>query len=388
MSKLIDIEKAFSSLKADQDLSNLTKLSNALTMEFKKTFSSEIVDGPDISEFVMATIPNTTTLDKVMDYAADGSSKIETVMSIWQGANDWKLSINMKVLELLNPSELSALTCHEVWHVLYSDRAVNRICDCLSFLTTTSHITRGIIITSEKFKHLVRLPGLISCQMVFNAKQLLSDAKRHKDYMAKELKADAFSADNGYRSALISAIKKINKAIGSSKKKLSDRELRVIANLTERQEALAKMNLSKLRAENVIATECCDLIYKEWFGDEPIDDKNTQTYMEGVNPFVRRLDPIRRNQIDYAQTLAYTIQTRNDKLMTLAYVNSKLDLAEWYIDILNDPNLSKRYRVPHTLNELLRIKERLEAIREKALNTRINYDDKNVVVYYPQNYDG
>ena len=124
MNRLNAIEKAFSMLKNDQSATNLTKLSNALMVEFKKAFSVEVVDGPEISEFVMATTPDTTTLDKVLNYAADNSSKIETIMSIWQGANNWKLSINWKVLELFSPQELTAVTCHEVWHVLYSDRAV------------------------------------------------------------------------------------------------------------------------------------------------------------------------------------------------------------------------------------------------------------------------
>lgn len=386
MNRLNAIEKAFSMLKNDQSATNLTKLSNALMAEFKKAFSVEVVDGPEISEFVMATTPDTTTLDKVLNYAADNSSKIETIMSIWQGANNWKLSINWKVLELFSPQELTAVTCHEVWHVLYSDRAVNRIGECLSFLTSTSRLTQGMIMTSEKFKRLVRLPGLISCQFVLDAKKTLSEARCHREHMTKELKADTFSADNGYRESLISAIKKLTKAVKSSKKTLSDRELRVVANLVDRQDALAKMNLAKLRVGNREVVECCDKIYTDWFGNDLC--VYPEIYTEGVNPFARRLEPIRRNQIDYAQTMAYTIETRNDKLMVLSYVNSKLDLAEWYIDILGDEKLSKKYKVPHSLDELIKIKERLEVIRDKAINTRVNYDDRNIVVYYPQNYDG
>lgn len=397
MNKLIEIENAFSELKKDQGLDKLNNLSNQITSQFKKTIKCKLVDGSNlpISGFVMSTTPDTTTLDKVLDYAADSSSKIETIVSIWQGSNKWSLEINQKVLELLTARELTALTCHEIWHVIYSDRAVRRIRDGLSFVINTSKITRNMILTSDKFRRLVRIPGLVSCQLIFNKNNMAMATKQHKQYLDKELKADSFAVDNGYKDALISAIKKLEAEIKKSRSIQDDRVARVLVNLSEREDALAKMGLKKIRnaTSSEILIEAVDDVCIDWFGETLSDDESrsadtvTNTYMEsGI--FAKRLQPIQKNQIDYAQAKALSMHNETDRLMLLSYVNSKLELAEWYLAIIDNPKLVRKYKLPHTKQDLLKIQAQLEDIREKILNTKIVYSGTDVIVYYPQGYEG
>lgn len=414
MSKFTEIEKAFAGLKKRQSPAELTTLSHQLTSEFKKVIRCSVLDANiPLDKFVMSTTPDTTTLDKVCDYASDNSSKVATIVAIWQGSNKWTLEINKPVLDLLSAKELTALACHEVWHVIYSDRAVKRIQDGLLFAINTSKVTRNAILTSQKFKRVLRIPGLISCQLIFNKKEMATEAMAHKKYIEKEMKADTFAAENGYRAALIDAITKLETAIGSASSSAANiatlSSARVLGNLAERKEALARTQLTRMKSvfHGTALEEAIDTVYNDWFDssetsfNEMFDENGEYTYSipyslyEESGFFAKRLEPIQRNQIDYAWVKAESIRTETDKMMILSYVDSKLELCEWYLTIADDAKLSKRYKLPHTKQELIKIRLRLESVREKIMNTSLRYANgyndqygKDVIVYYPNGYEG
>lgn len=395
------IENALTALRKTQNASNLQELSNAIIKEFKKTINCRVIDEDlPLSRFVMSITPTTSTLDRVLEYAADGSSKIATIVNIWKGSNKWELEINKSILKLLNGGELAALTCHELWHVLYSDRVIRRLQDSLSFVISSSKASVKDIINIPRFRKILRIPGLVSCQLLFNKDEIISDAARHKKYLDKEIMADSFSASKGYRLHLINAITKLEAEIkkeGSNQTELATVfSAGILEDLTKRREALAKNKLMNLRniVPGEILTEAVEEIYDDWFVDR--GDAFLESYMETVDTqvfeeiglFTNRLAAIEQNQIDYAYVKCEDMKTSNDKMMVLSYVNSKIELAEYYLSILDNPKLSKKYKVPHTRNELIRLKNKLEAVREKALNTVLNREQKNIVVYYPDGYTG
>lgn len=415
MSKFDEIEKAFAGLKKDKSTVQLTILSHKLTEEFKKTIRVQLLDNHvDLSMFVMATTPEVSTLDKVLDYAADNASKVETIVKIWQGANKWTLEINYDLIDLLSAKELTALTLHELWHIMYSDRTIRRIKDGLTFAMSTTKLTSGVI-TSEKFKKVLRIPGIVSCHLIFNKSQTAMEALAHKKYMEKELKADAFAADKGYRTALVDAINKLETAIGSSastvQRAANSQASRILLNLHDRKDALARNNLSRMK--NLFAgtalMESVDELYADWFESKDTDfmelfnddlsgyGGTLPSYLfEESTLFKKRLEPIQRNQIDYAWNRASTIQSEDDRTMLLSYVDSKLELVEWYLAVADTPKLANKYKLPHSKPELLKLRLRLESVREKILNTRIAYTDygmfgkdgSGIVMYYPTGYEG
>lgn len=399
------IESAFTKVKKNASSSALSELGKAITAEFKKATTCSVVNASlPISRLVMSTSPDVSTLDKVLTYMTDGTSKIQTIVGIWQGANKWQLEINKPVLDLLTPKELTAITCHEMWHVIYSDRTIKRLQDSLSFAITSSKKTTQEMLTVPRFRNVLRIPGLISCQLVFNAKDVVADSKAHKKYLEREMDADAFSAKKGYREALTSAIMKLEAAIkkeSKSNKALIDDAVNystgIIDDLTLRRNKLAQSKLDRIAGliPGSVLTEAAEDIRYDWFTDR--DESFLEGYLESATERVfeefgilghSRLAPIERNQIDYAYVKCDEIRTGNDKMMVLSYVNSKIELIDYYLGILDDPKLSKKYKVPHTASELNSMRARLETIREKALNTKIFTDQKNIVVYYPNGYEG
>lgn len=402
MSNFDAIEHAFLAVKQSQNETNVKKLAEEITKEFKKTINCRIVDESlPLSRFVMSVTPNTTTLDHVLEYAANSTSKIQTVVDIWKGANNWTIEINRMILKLLNAKELTAITCHELWHVLYSDRTIRRLQDSLNFVVQSSKTSVKTILGIPRFKKILRVPGLVSCQLLFNKNDVISDAEQHKKYLENEISADSFATTKGYRLCLINAISKLENAI--KREGVSNQteiatiySAGILEDLVKRKEALAKGKLLKMREiiPGGILMEAVDDLYDDWFIDR--DDSFLESYMETVETqvfeelgiFSKNLAEIQQNQIDYAYVKAEDIKTANDKMMVLSYVNSKLELVEYYIAILDDQKLSKKYRVPHSKAELSRIKNKLESVREKTLNTPIVKNNKNIVVYYPDGYVG
>ena len=401
MSNFDGIERAFADIKKSQSATNVNKLSEELTKEFKKTITCRIInDQHPLSRFVMSTTPDATTLDHVLEYAANTSTKVETLISIWKGSNRWEIEINKQALKVLNSKELTAVVCHEVWHVLYSDRCVRRLQDSLSFVIQSSKNSVKNILGTSRFKKILRIPGLVSCQMLFNKDEIVADAAQHKKYLEKEMLADSFAATKGYRLHLINAISKLEsemKREGSNQTELATvYSAGILEDLTKRREALAKNKLLRMRdiVSSEILSEAAEEIYDDWFVGR--DETFLESYIESVDTqvfeelglFSKHLTPIEQNQIDYAYVKAEDIQTTNDKMMILSYVNSKIELVEYYMAILDDAKLVKKYKVPHTKSELDRMKNKLEAVREKILNTPVVRNHKNIIVYYPDGYEG
>ena len=82
------------------------------------------------------------------------------------------------------------------------------------------------------------------------------------------------------------------------------------------------------------------------------------------------------------------IETNNDKMMILSYINSKIDLCDYYISILSDPKQAKKYKIPYTVQALENIKKELYAAKTKVYNKKIIENKEAVLVYYPPGYEG
>ena len=82
------------------------------------------------------------------------------------------------------------------------------------------------------------------------------------------------------------------------------------------------------------------------------------------------------------------IKSESDKLMLITYIHSKLDLIDYYIQILENPNLSKKYSIPNSLGQLKGFKERLLVYRDNILRYKIPDRLKGVLVAWPEGYEG
>lgn len=103
---------------------------------------------------------------------------------------------------------------------------------------------------------------------------------------------------------------------------------------------------------------------------------------------VKKLKKIPKDLVAYITIEAECIRDANDKMMIASYCLSKLEIVEWYIELLEVG--SKKYIVPHTRAELNTIHTQLLACYKKILDTPIpkNTTRPLIDIQYPAGYEG
>lgn len=132
---------------------------------------------------------------------------------------------------------------------------------------------------------------------------------------------------------------------------------------------------------------------KERFYDEQVDrdwlmNKDTyavQYYKEAFG--VKKLKKIPRDTVAYITIETESIKDANDKMMIASYCLSKLELVEWYIELIDSQ--SQKYIVPHSRPYLVTMRTDLLGCYKKIMNTPIPKADKPIIdVKYPTGYEG
>lgn len=102
---------------------------------------------------------------------------------------------------------------------------------------------------------------------------------------------------------------------------------------------------------------------------------------------VKRLKKIPSDLVSYIIIEGEAIRDANDKMLIVSYAYGKLDIVEWYIELIDTQ--SKRYIVPHTRDYLVSVKRDLMAAIKKIMDTPIpKPSDPIVQVTYPPGYEG
>lgn len=397
------IENAFSKIKSGK-ASSVKELSDGLSKHFGRNITTYITPtkkGDSI--FVMSVTPQSSTIAKVMNYMVGTETKLQAISDLWHSCKEWRLDIDKQILGFLSASELTALTLHEMRHIMDTDRIPQKLVNTIQFGVATSKISQRAALQDKSVQKILELPILSSCQTFFDKKQMKDEIKAERNAMKKEHHADQYAKDNGYLNPLLSAMDKLEKKISSNagKKNLQDAmdySMNIVNNLQERKNLLVKDDMRNIRKflPDGLLKESVDEIYNEWFHDgDYLESYITESVEELVKEayftefaFGKKLEPIQQNQLDYIAVRIETMKTVNDKMMILSYINSKLELCDYYMQLLNDPKLAKKYKVPHSMNTLKQTKAYLEKLRELALNKSIQKDERNIVVYYPAGYEG
>ena len=74
--------------------------------------------------------------------------------------------------------------------------------------------------------------------------------------------------------------------------------------------------------------------------------------------------------------------------MLISYLYYKLDTVQYYKSILEDPQLSKKYIVPHSYEQLKSMEKRLYQLRDTILKYKIPEKSKQILVAWPEGYEG
>lgn len=133
--------------------------------------------------------------------------------------------------------------------------------------------------------------------------------------------------------------------------------------------------------------------YNEIFYAEQVD---TKWMTENTNPDikyyqekfgVKKLKKIPRDLVAYITIETEAIKDANDKMMIASYCTSKIEIVEWYIELLEVG--SKKYVVPHTKPYLESLRTQLLACYKKIMDTPIPKANRPIIdIQYPDGYKG
>ena len=103
---------------------------------------------------------------------------------------------------------------------------------------------------------------------------------------------------------------------------------------------------------------------------------------------VKKLKKIPADLVAYITIEAECIKDANDKMMIASYCISKIEIVEWYIELLEVG--SNKYIVPHTLPYLQNLRTQLLACYKKIMDVKIiNPNERPIIdIKYPKGFEG
>lgn len=406
--KFSDIEGAFTVLKEDPDSNAaLQIIKKSLEESFGCEFDISVIgEGTNTNNklFVMSVYPEMDTITKVIQACSENKS-IDVIKKLWETNKKWTIEIDGKILDdniiSCTEKELTAMILHEVGHIICSNSIPTRISLILRYEIAKSKSTNKILLKDKVFSTIMSLPILDAC---------ISDGKRDKSSIKEEIKADKFVKKLGYQNELLSVLTKLssNKLYPSTNydkmKETSSFSLQTLQDFQDRRDNLVKSSLLSLKesCQSVYINNVLDdfietvfedganaivgskLQYMHERADKLIED-NYYTEFFIFKKSLKRIDPA---ELDYIDVRINEIRDENDKMMLISYVHSKLDIVNYYIDILSNPKTTNKYKIPHSLDQLLDMRKRLYTSRDNILKYKIPERNKNILVSWPSGYEG
>ena len=412
-----NIESCFTDLK--EKSTNTTALKNIesqLKDVFHKNITVQVVNTkPTDTFFVMSIFPEQSTLNKVVECIVNQQPD-EMVKKVWDSTENWTIEIDKRILTgnpiSLTAEELTALVLHEIGHIVYSNALPHRITHVMKLEYARASMNVKALLNNKLFQKLLSLPIVNGCTY---------DNYKTKDNIKDELKADVFVTKMGYSDALETALTKfigsrkdikkdINKTsqnVYNDMKRVTLFSLDCIENFEKRKAKLVQKNLSKLLLNtpskyigNVIRSIELGLTkthndsmdsdetrmeYVEESANNIIDEFIALEFFEIIGKKLKRINPI---EIDYIEMEIDKIRTNDDKMLLLSYTYSKINKVQYYLDILNSPKYSKKYRIPNSKEELLLFKKRLEELKNRIIRYKIPEIKYGIHIQYPSGYEG
>ena len=403
------IDNAFLVLQEDKASETGKKIiKDSLNEIFDVEFDIEIIPVNDNSPlFVMSVFPEKSVVSKIISSVTTNSGNIETIKKLWQQNKKWTLEIDERILNknFINCSnrELTALVLHEIGHVVCTNSIPSRISTIIQYEIAKSKLENKILAADKLFSKILALPILNAC---------VSDSRKSDKPLSVEIKADNFAKKMGYQQELLSVLKKITTnqkypkggTINKNMEEMTKFSINTLNQLKAREDNLLKKNLVSLKKECVspYIESYIDDFYNTIFetGDKSISSIEHLTFMENRADSIvenyytefffgkKKLSKIDPAELDYIDIKTNEIKNENDKMMLISYIHSKLDIIDFYVEILKDPKIKKKYNVPNSADQLERMRTRLLTSRENILKYKIPERNKGIIIAWPENYEG
>ena len=403
------IDNAFLVLQEDKASETGKKIiKDSLNEIFDVEFDIEIIPVNDNSPlFIMSKKPEKSVVSKIISSVTTNSGNIETIKKLWQQNKKWTLEIDERILNknFINCSnrELTALVLHEIGHVVCTNSIPSRISTIIQYEIAKSKLENKILAADKLFSKILALPILNAC---------VSDSRKSDKPLSVEIKADNFAKKMGYQQELLSVLKKITTnqkypkggTINKNMEEMTKFSINTLNQLKAREDNLLKKNLVSLKKECVspYIESYIDDFYNTIFetGNKSISSIEHLTFMENRADSIvenyytefffgkKKLSKIDPAELDYIDIKTNEIKNENDKMMLISYIHSKLDIIDFYLEILKDPKLAKKYNVPNSADQLERMRTRLLTSRENILKYKIPERNKGIIIAWPENYEG
>lgn len=103
---------------------------------------------------------------------------------------------------------------------------------------------------------------------------------------------------------------------------------------------------------------------------------------------VKKLKKIPADLVSYIQIETEAIRDSNDKMMISSYCLGKLEMVNWYIELLNAG--SKKYSVPQSREYLEMVRDQLMECHREIMKVRLKNPGERPVpdIKYPKGYEG
>lgn len=413
-SMITDIEEAFRILKDDKDnVDALDKIKNVLetglpSFSFNVSITPVNQNHRDLY-FIMSVFPDTTTVDKIIASIGNNDSDIQAIQRLWELNKIWDIEIDERILlskpVAFTPSELTAMLLHEIGHIVISTSIPNRLSIILKYELLKSKFSNRMMLKDKIFRSILSIPILDAC---------ISNYERTDTSIKDEINADSFAVKMGYRRDLMSALQKviyIGKTSGTQT--INDKiingvklALTTVDDLEKRNIELSKSRLFGFR-EGALTNRMKDVSESYIEKIYGTDENNSRFNNNRLNYFIecgqktiedgyytefflfkkelKRIDPV---EIDYIGSKINSIQDENDRMMIISYIHHKLDLVDYYIEILSNEKTARKYSIPHTIQQLMKIKNILLDYRIKALKQPLPVKNRGLLVSWADGYEG
>lgn len=353
--------------------------------------------------WIMSVYPDISVIEKIINNI--NSMDDNTISELWKKNKNWTIELDERIFfngSMFTNRELVAMLLHEIGHVIHSNSIPTRISNILNYeIAKNRNLYQGVAKTGI-FRNMLALPILNMC--------VSSQSKNGS--LKNEINADKFASSVGYRKDLMSAIDKVvSMSKGSYGKTNIDENLKTSMKFTNdsieqfkaRKDKLLKKNLFTLREyceseymEHTIDAILEDLFFKEGTQEDDkfknnhlhkMMDKMEAEYMKEAF-FGDKYPPIDPSTFDYIDIKTAGIKSLDDKMMLSVYIQSKIDMLNSYLKVLDSGNSSKAKKIPYTEDDILVLKDRLLQQKENVLNARIPGRNNGMLIAWPEGYEG
>ncbi len=398
-----NIQSHISTIREGDREEGCNRLNSELKSFFKKDFNCKVIPSKSTAEmFILSVVPNDSTITKICsDIVKDDANTYESTANAWKNCNEWNVEIDEKILihiDIIQDCELTAILLHQIYNVVFTDAIPRRINNIIKYAVCELPIEVKAILQTDVYNKFLELPIRSCCTFITN-----------KADLKENLRYDMFRNEIGYIDDLLTGIERVEQTISRDITKNTDQEtsdntdftINMINSIKDKDTDSVKETLGKLNEvlpDNNINESVERLLnIFDLNTNESSCKKHINTFVENVIEgsyvkeffdFRKKLKPITPNELDYIDLQIENIKNINDKMMIVSYINSKLDMCRYYIEILENKKASRKYNVPHTKTALININNRLVLSKKKAIAFKIPEKKPDLVVYYPRGYEG